>query len=92
MAKRWSGYLILGMWLLNLLHLYLGFSPWPAAIAAWGASLLTWPWLVGAARRQALALYGAALALLIFSCCGGQASLPVTGCCPTSTCSPCLRR
>ena len=34
MAKRWSGYLILGMWLLNLLHLYLGFSPWPAAIAA----------------------------------------------------------
>lgn len=27
MAKRWSGYLILGMWLLNLLHLYLGFSP-----------------------------------------------------------------
>ncbi|ABO92127.1 hypothetical protein WH06_23600 [Aeromonas salmonicida subsp. salmonicida] len=67
MAKRWSGYLILGMWLLNLLHLYLGFSPWPAAIAAWGASLLTWPWLVGAARRQALALYGAALLLLIFS-------------------------
>ena len=47
MAKRWSGYLILGMWLLNLLHLYLGLSPWPAAIAAWGASLLTWPWLVG---------------------------------------------
>ena len=36
MAKRWSGYLILGMWLLNLLHLYLGLSPWPAAIAAWG--------------------------------------------------------
>ncbi len=67
MAKRWSGYLILGMWLLNLLHLYLGLSPWPAAIAAWGASLLTWPWLVGAARRQALALYGAALLLLIFS-------------------------
>lgn len=32
MAKRWSGYLILGMWLLNLLHLYLGLSPWPAAI------------------------------------------------------------
>lgn len=31
MVKRWSGYLILGMWLLNLLHLYLGFSPWPAA-------------------------------------------------------------
>ncbi|WP_429220063.1 hypothetical protein [Aeromonas veronii] len=67
MAKRWSGYLILGMWLLNLLHLYLGLSPWPAAIAAWGASLLTWPWLVGAAKRQALALYGAALLLLIFS-------------------------
>ena len=37
------------------------------AIAAWAASLLTWPWLVGAARRQALALYGAALLLLIFS-------------------------
>lgn len=67
MAKRWTGYLILGMWLLNLQHLYLGFTPWPAAIAAWGASLLTWPWLVGAARRQALALYGAALLLLIFS-------------------------
>ncbi|MGL6150093.1 MAG: hypothetical protein ACRC1N_02660 [Aeromonas sobria] len=67
MAKRWSGYLILGMWLLNLLHLYLGLSPWPAAVAAWGASLLTWPWLVGAAKRQALALYGAALLLLIFS-------------------------
>lgn len=67
MAKRWSGYLILGMWLLNLLHLYLGLSPWPAAIAAWAASLLTWPWLVGAAKRQALALYGAALLLLIFS-------------------------
>lgn len=67
MAKRWSGYLILGMWLLNLLHLYLDFSPWPAAIAAWAASLLTWPWLVGAARRQALALYGAALLLLLFS-------------------------
>ncbi|MCX7129651.1 hypothetical protein [Aeromonas sp.] len=67
MAKRWLGYLILGMWLLNLLHLYLGLSPWPAAIAAWGASLLTWPWLVGAAKRQALALYGAALLLLIFS-------------------------
>ncbi|PKQ81687.1 hypothetical protein [Aeromonas sobria] len=67
MVKRWSGYLILGMWLLNLLHLYLGLSPWPAAVAAWGASLLTWPWLVGAAKRQALALYGAALLLLIFS-------------------------
>ena len=64
MVKRWSGYLILGMWLLNLLHLYLGFSPWPASVAAWAASLLTWPWLVGAAKRQALALYGAALALL----------------------------
>lgn len=37
MVKRWSGYLILGMWLLNLLHLYLGFSPWPAAVAAWAA-------------------------------------------------------
>ncbi|MGY3863662.1 hypothetical protein ACW5WN_19040 [Aeromonas lacus] len=67
MVKRWSGYLILGMWLLNLLHLYLGFSPWPAAIAAGGASLLTWPWLAGAARRQALALYGAAFLLLLFS-------------------------
>ena len=67
MAKRWSGYLILGMWLLNLLHLYLGLSPWPAAVAAWAASLLTWPWLVGAAKRQALALYGAALLLLLFS-------------------------
>lgn len=67
MVKRWSGFLILGMWLLNLLHLYLDFSPWPAAIAAWAASLLTWPWLVGAARRQALALYGAALLLLLFS-------------------------
>ncbi len=36
-------------------------------MAAWGASLLTWPWLVGAAKRQALALYGAALLLLFFS-------------------------
>lgn len=67
MAKRWSGYLILAMWLLNLLALYLGASVWPAALAAWGASLLTWPFLVGAARRQALALYGAALLLGLFA-------------------------
>lgn len=76
MVKRWSGFLILGMWLLNLLHLYLGFSPWPAAIAAWLASLLTWPWLVGAARRQALALYGAALLLLLFSWWRGASLAP----------------
>ncbi|MGY4027748.1 hypothetical protein ACW5WQ_17640 [Aeromonas rivuli] len=67
MAKLWSGYLILAMWLLNLLHLYGGVSPWPAALAAWLASLLTWPRLAGAAKRQALALYGAALLLLLFS-------------------------
>ncbi|MFM4650669.1 hypothetical protein [Aeromonas bivalvium] len=67
MAKWWSGWLILAMWLLNLLHLYGGISPWPAALAAWVASLLTWPRMAGAARRQALALYGAALILLLFS-------------------------
>ncbi len=86
MVKRWSGFLILGMWLLNLLHLYLDFSPWPAAIAAWAASLLTWPWLVGphGARRWPSTARR--------SCCcsfpGGEgpASAPVTGSCRTSTC------
>ncbi len=52
MAKRWSGYLILGMWLLNLLHLYLGFSPGRRPSRPGGLAL-TWPWLVGrhGARR-----------------------------------------
>ncbi|KUE79767.1 hypothetical protein ATO46_18150 [Aeromonas schubertii] len=67
MLKRWSGYLVLAMWLLNVAALYLGADPWPAALAAWGAALLTWPHLVGAARRQALALYGAALLLGLFA-------------------------
>ena len=67
MLKRLSGYLILAMWLLNLVALYLGANPWPAALAAWGASLLTWPHLVGVARRQAVALYGAALLLGLFA-------------------------
>ena len=86
MVKRWSGFLILGMWLLNLLHLYLDFSPGPPPSRPGPPPLLTWPWLVGAARRQALALYGAALLLLLFSWWRGPASAQVTGSCRTSTC------
>jgi hypothetical protein len=67
MAKRLSGYLILAMWLLNLVALYVGISQWPAAICSWLACLLTLPFLAGAARRQAMALYGAALLLGLFA-------------------------
>ncbi len=55
-----AGLLLLAMWVLNLLHLYLGLTAWPAALCAWLAALLLGPGLSPMARRQCLALYLAA--------------------------------
>ena len=62
--KPIAGVLILGLWLADLAHLYLGISLWPAAGLAWAAALLLGPRLDAAARRQCLALYLCALLLL----------------------------
>ena len=34
--RQIAGLLILGMWLADLAHLYVGFSAWPAAALGWG--------------------------------------------------------
>ena len=41
--RQIAGLLILGMWLADLAHLYVGFSAWPAAALGWGAALLLGP-------------------------------------------------
>ena len=64
MSRAVAGVLILGMWLANLGHLYLGWNPWPAAALAWSAALLLGPRLDTAARRQCLILYLSALLML----------------------------
>ena len=62
--RQIAGLLILGMWLADLAHLYVGFSAWPAAALGWGAAPLLGPRLDAAARRQCLGLYLCALLLL----------------------------
>ena len=62
--KPIAGVLILGLWLADLAHLYLGCSLWPAAGLAWSAALLLGPRLDAAARRQCFVLYLSALLLL----------------------------
>ena len=62
--KSIAGVLILGLWLADLAHLYLGCSLWPAAGLAWSAALLLGPRLDAAARRQCFVLYLSALLLL----------------------------
>lgn len=67
MSKPIAGILILFMWLADLAHLYLQLTIWPAAALAWAAALLLGPKLDRAARRQCLALYLAALLLLLLA-------------------------
>lgn len=63
-SRALAGVLILCMWLADLGHLYLGWSQWPAAALAWGATVLLGPFLDPAARRQCLILYLCALLML----------------------------
>ncbi|WP_024871533.1 hypothetical protein [Tolumonas lignilytica] len=66
MLKPIAGILLFGMWVGYLGHLFLGMTPWPAVVLAWGAALLLGPRLDKAARRQCLILYSAAGLLLLF--------------------------
>ena len=76
--KPIAGVLILGLWLADLAHLYLGSSLWPAAGLAWSAALLLGPRLDAAARRQCFVLYLAALLLLALAawCCSRCLRIP----------------
>jgi hypothetical protein len=66
MSKPIAGVLLFGMWLLYLCYLFLGLSPWPCAVLAWGAAFLLGPRLDKAARQQCAILYGIGLLLLLF--------------------------
>ena len=77
--KPIAGVLILGLWLADLAHLYLGCSLWPAAGLAWSAALLLGPRLDAAVRRQCFVLYLAALLLLALAWSQGAQLAAATG-------------
>ena len=84
MVKRWSGFLILGCGC-STCCTSIWTIPWPAAIAARAASLLTWPLAGGAAARPGAGPLRRGPCCCSFLVAGASLS-PGDWLCRTSTC------